>query len=162
MMNISCKPLSKPHIMMSLKVKERHTNLCIPLSLGKAMGRRKPECCVSVELIWVSNEESSNLLLPEQHYKRTNLLISASRWRSNVKDLLCRSDLKKDRFPSWVHVSNTGPWARTEKLRYCTVVTGDLRQLLFRWRWVRDNAPVWESIVTEYIHPYLSCPTWLY
>lgn len=62
-------------------------------------------------------------------------------------------NLKKDRFPSWVQVNNTGPRARREKLLYCTVVTGDLCLPLLRWRWERDNIPVWEFIFTEYIHP---------
>jgi hypothetical protein len=67
-------------------------------------------------------------------------------------------NLKKDRFPSWVQVSKTGPRASREKLLYCTVVTGDLCLLLLRWRWERDNTPVWEFIFTEYIHPCILNP----
>lgn len=33
----------------------------------------------------MSNEESNNLVLPEQHYKKTNFLVSASRRRLEVK-----------------------------------------------------------------------------
>lgn len=62
--------------------------------------------------------------------------------------------LKNDRFPSWVQVNNTGPFASTEKLLYCTVVTGEFCFLLVLWRYDRDNTPLRLFMLTEYTEPY--------
>lgn len=63
------------------------------------------------------------------------------------------TNLKNDKLPSWVQVSNTGPPASREILRYWTVVTGYLLLPPLRKRWARDNAPVCESMLVEYIQP---------
>lgn len=55
-------------------------------------------------------------------------------------------------FPSWEEVRSTGPRATREKVRYCTVVIGDLLLLLLL-RWDLDMDPVWEFMLTVYMHP---------
>lgn len=141
------------------------TYLWILLFQEKEEGRKKLEFCVFVEPIWASIEELNNLVSPKPHYNMVTLVLRRKITRVQLRQLNAQGsngklflNLKKDRFPSWVHVNNTGPRASREKLRYCTVVTGDLCLLLLRFRWERDNTPVWEFIFTEYIHPCIFNP----
>lgn len=141
-------------------VKVWNTYLCTLLFLGIKAGKTMLGFCVFSGPIWGSSAMSGSLLSEAQHWntnvQQNNRIITrvykekSEQIRKERKKVVL-PNLKKHKFPSWVHVRSTGPDARREKLRYFTVVTGDL--WLVWWRWDRDNEPVWESMLTEYTVP---------
>lgn len=55
----------------------------------------KPEYCIFVELIWVSNEESNNLVFPAQHYGKP-ILLSVLKNNNNKTTTMDKSVKKKE------------------------------------------------------------------
>lgn len=104
----------------------------------------------------MSKGESNILVPPKQHCKINHAqLMNSIQWmRTLIKKKLSlkNGNLKKQRLPSWAHTSSTGPRTTREKVRYCTVVTGDLLLLLL-FRWDLDIDPVWEFTLTAYTVP---------